>query len=380
MVFVARTRLRLLAGTGLGSGALAMGASNRVFAYPFFSSGAAPSKEANPAVLMPSGVTASQPGGSTSPSGLQASTAQTRAPVFVLNSRDASVSFIDPIKMTVIGEVNVGKEPHHLYPTPDASQVIVASAMSNELHWFDPLRGQLSQRIRQIDDPYQLGFSPDRKWFATAALRLDRVDLYRYNQRGTEPLQMIKRIPLPKAPSHLWFSADSRTLLATLQDSGELAAIDLDRQEVLWKMYIGALTAGVIITADDRFALVGVMGEDHVAVLDWRQRQLIGRIPTGKGAHNFRGAGDRRHIYVSNRVENTISCLDTSQWRVVANLAVPGGPDCMEIAADLKTMWVTSRFARAVHVLDLPSGKILQRISVGRSPHGVFMYQRAPWL
>ena len=100
MVFVARTRLRLLAGTGLGSGALAMGASNRVFAYPFFSSGAPPAKDANPAVSMPSGAAASQPGVSTSPSGLQASTAQTRAPVFVLNSRDASVSFIDPIKMT----------------------------------------------------------------------------------------------------------------------------------------------------------------------------------------------------------------------------------------------------------------------------------------
>ncbi|NDH59077.1 MAG: YncE family protein, partial [Betaproteobacteria bacterium] len=112
----------------------------------------------------------------------------------------------------------------------------------------------------------------------------------------------------------------------------------------------------------------------------WRQRQLIARIPTGKGAHNFRGAGDRRHIYVSNRVENTISLLDTKQWRVVSNIAVPGGPDCMEIAADLKTMWVTSRFARAVQVLDLPSGRIVQRIAVGRSPHGIFMHQRAPWL
>ncbi|NCX63180.1 MAG: YncE family protein, partial [Betaproteobacteria bacterium] len=45
-----------------------------------------------------------------------------------------------------------------------------------------------------------------------------------------------------------------------------------------------------------------------------------------------------------------------------------------------KTMWVTSRFARAVQVLDLPSGRIVQRIAVGRSPHGIFMHQRAPWL
>ena len=361
----ARSRLRFLAASGMGSAAFALGMSERALAYPFFTSGAPPVAREP----IPSGQI-----------GAQGNATQGRGPVFILNSRDASVSFIDPVKMAVIGEVNVGKEPHHLYPSPDASQVIVASAMSNELHCFDPLSGQLSQRIRPIDDPYQLGFSPDRKWFATAALRLDRVDLYRYNGRSAEPLQLVKRIALPKAPSHLWFSADSRTVLATLQDSGELAAIDLERQEVLWKIQVGALAAGVIITADDRYAMVGVMGEDHVAVLDWRQRHLIARIPTGKGAHNFRGAGDRKHVYVSNRVENTISCIDISQWRVVSNIAVPGGPDCMEIASDLKTMWVTSRFARAVHVIDLPSGRILQRIGVGRSPHGVFMNQRAPWL
>jgi len=345
----ARARLRLLAAAGISHGALALKRSDEVSA-------------------------------NTSVASATPNLAREAAPVFVLNSRDASVSLIDPVKMAVIGEMTVGKEPHHLYPTPDAMQLMVASAMSNELHVFDPIRAQLTQRIRQIDDPYQLGFSPDRKWFATAALRLDRVDLYRYQATTAMPLQLVKRIALPRAPSHLWFSADSRSLLVSLQDSGELAAIDVERQEVLWKMMIGSLPAGVLITADDRFALIAVMGEDHVAVLDWRQRQLMTRIPTGKGAHNFRGAGDRRHVYVSNRVENTISCLDTSQWRIISNFAVPGGPDCMEIASDRKTMWVSSRFARSVHVLDLSSGRILQRIGVGRSPHGVFMYHRAPWL
>ena len=347
MIGGARARLRLLAGVGLSRGALALGLSDAVSANSGLASGAQ-------------------------------TAARELSPVFVLNSRDASVSLIDPAKMSVTGELLVGKEPHHLYPTPDGSQLLVASAMSNELHVFDPLRGQLAQRIRQIDDPYQLAFSPDRKWFATAALRLDRVDLYRYFPTSLLPLQLVKRIALPRAPSHLWFSADSRHVLVTLQDSGEIAAVDLERQEILWKLLIGSLPAGIMMTADDRYALIGVMGDDHVAVLDWRQRQLISRIPTGKGAHNFRGAGDRRHVYVSNRVENTVSCLDTSQWRVVSNIAVPGGPDCMEISADRKTMWVTSRFARSVHVIDLPSGKILQRIGVGRSPHGVFMAHRAP--
>jgi DNA-binding beta-propeller fold protein YncE len=302
------------------------------------------------------------------------------SPVFVLNSRDATVSLIDPGSLRVAGEFPVGKEPHHLYPTPDGSQLIVGSAMSNELHIFDPLSARLLQRVRRIDDPYQIGYAPNQRWFAVAALRLDRVDLYAHSGLPGEPFQLLKRIALPKAPSHLWFTADSKTLLVTLQDSGELAAIDMERMETHWKLAVGALAAGVIVTADDRLALVGVMGEDYVAVVDWRQRQIVQRLTTGKGAHNFRGAGDRRHIYVSNRVENTIACVDTVSWRVTGSLSVPGGPDCMEISSDLRTMWVTSRFARAVHVVDLPSAKILHRIQVGRSPHGIFTAQRAPQL
>jgi hypothetical protein len=43
---------------------------------------------------------------------------------------------------------------------------------------FDPNTGQEQKRIRNISDPYQLGYSPNRKWFVATSLRLDRVDLY----------------------------------------------------------------------------------------------------------------------------------------------------------------------------------------------------------
>ena len=32
--------------------------------------------------------------------------------------------------------------------------------------------------VRNIIDPYQLGYSPDGKWFVTAAYRMNHVDMY----------------------------------------------------------------------------------------------------------------------------------------------------------------------------------------------------------
>src|SRR5690606_11337198 len=227
-----------------------------------------------------------------------------RPPVFVLNSRDADVSRIDRPTYAETARIPVGKEPHHLYPTPDGTSLIVAN----------PVTGALQRRVADIPDPYQIGFSPDSRWFATAALRLDRTDLYRHEGGELVP---VHRIPLPKAPSHLWFSADSRHLFVTLQDSSEVAAIDVEAGRVLWKLPTGRQPAGIVVTPDDRLLLIGVMGEDFVQVIDWRERRTIGQVVTGRGAHNFRGLGDGRHLFVSNRVDNTVSLVDMQRLEVV---------------------------------------------------------------
>ncbi|MBU6272849.1 MAG: beta-propeller fold lactonase family protein [Betaproteobacteria bacterium] len=293
----------------------------------------------------------------------------------VLNSRDASVSLIDQKSFQEVGRVDVGKEPHHLYPKPDGRSLIVANAISNDLHFLDPATGQVQRRLRQIDDPYQIGFSPDNRWFVAVCLRLDRVDLYHYD--GVD-IRLARRVPAPKAPSHVWFSADSRMAFVTLQDSDEIAAIDLQTQDVAWKLRLGRQPAGILVTPDDRLLMVGVMGQDHVDVIDWRARRSVARLRTGRGAHNFRGAGDRRHVYVSNRVDNSISRIDMNSLQVVQTIPVPGGPDCMEILDDRRTMWITARFARQVAIVDLEAGRVTRTVPVGRSPHGVYLHNRAP--
>jgi YVTN family beta-propeller protein len=297
--------------------------------------------------------------------------------VVVLNSRDATVSLIDQASFKEIARHPVGKEPHHLYPTPDNKTLIVANAVSDDLHFLDPVTGEVRGRLRDIIDPYHLAFSPDGRWFVTAALRLDRVDVYSWDGREK---RLVKQIPLPKAPSHLWFSPDSRFVYATLQESDEIAAIEVATQTVAWTLKVGRQPAGIILTPDGRHLMVGIMGQDYVAVVDVRERRTVAKIRTGRGAHNFRGMGDRRHLLVSNRVDNTVSILDMVDMKVVGEIAVPGGPDCMELSADGKLLWVTARFAKQVAVVDMASRKVVRTIPVGRSPHGIYLHNRAPLL
>lgn len=298
-------------------------------------------------------------------------------PVFVLNSLDANVSVIDPATWKEKARIATGKEPHHLYLTPDEKSIIIANALSDSLTFIDPKTAEVQRTVRGIIDPYHLRFSPDMKWFVTAANRLNHIDIYRWDGKD---LVLAKRIASPKTPSHMWIDSRSTTAYVSMQDSDELAAVDLATQTIRWRTKTGTLPADVYGTPDDRFILVGLTGGSGVQVFDvaGKEPKLVKEIRTGDGAHAFRGAGDRRHVYVSNRVANTISKIDLQTQEVVAQMPAPGGPDCMDLSSDGKLLMVTSRWARKLTVIDTETRKVVRQVNVGKSPHGVWTLDHAP--
>ena len=298
-------------------------------------------------------------------------------PIFVLNSQDASVSVIDPVTWKETKRFHTGKEPHHLYLTPDEKSLIVANALGDSLLFVDPKTAAVQRTVRGILDPYQLRFSPDMKWLVTVGNRLNHVDLYRWN--GTD-LTLSKRIPTAKTPSHVWIDSKSTTAYVSMQESDELVAIDLATETIKWRVKTGSLPADVFGTPDDKLLLVGMTGGNGVEVYDVTAAapKLVKTIPTGAAAHAFRSMGDKRHVLVSNRVANTISKIDFQTLAVVDQFPAPGGPDCMDLSADGRYVYVTSRWIKKLTVIDTQTRTVVRQVAVGKSPHGVWTLDHAP--
>lgn len=307
----------------------------------------------------------------------QAPAASVPPPIFVLNSLDATISVIDPSTWKETDRIATGKEPHHLYLTPDEQSLIVANALGDSLTFIDPRTAKVQRVVKGILDPYQLRFSPDMKWFITAANRLNHIDIYHWDGKD---MALAKRISTGKTPSHVWIDSKSTVIYATMQDSNELVAIDLATQTIRWRTATGEMPADVFGTPDDRFVLVGLTGSDAVEVYDvsGAEPKRVNSIKTGKGAHAFRSFGDKRHVLVSNRVANTISKIDMQTMAVVDNYVAPGGPDCMEVSAGGKFIYVSSRWIRKVTVIDTATRQIVRQVNVGKSPHGIWTLDHAP--
>lgn len=298
-------------------------------------------------------------------------------PLFVLNSLDANVSVINPETWTETQRIATGKEPHHLYLTPDERSLIIANALSDTLTFIDPRTAEVQRTVRDIVDPYQLRFTPDMKWLVTAANRLNHVDFYKWDGKD---LTLVKRVATSRTPSHVWIDSKSTTAYVTMQDSDELVAMDIASQSIRWRIKTGPMPADVYGSSDDKKLFVGLTGSDSVEVFDVSasQPQSIKKIKTGSGAHAFRATGDGKHLYVSNRVANTISKIDMQRQEVVESYPVPGGPDCMDVSADGRYIYVSSRWAKKLSVVDTVEKKVVRQVPVGKSPHGVWTLQHAP--
>ena len=298
-------------------------------------------------------------------------------PLFVLNSLDATVSVIDPQTWAERERLPVGKEPHHVYLTPDERELIVANAASDSLTFLDPRAGKVTRTLTGILDPYHLRFSPNMKWFVIAGNRLNHVDIYRWE--NNQPV-LAKRISTGKTPSHLWIDSKSARVYATMQDSDEFIAIDLATQNVLWRAATGPMPADIYGSADDARVFIGLTGTDSVQVFDitGAAPKEVTRLKTGEGAHAFRAVGDKRHLLVSNRVANTISKIDMQDIKVVDKYPGPGGPDDMDLSPDGRYIYLASRWARYLSVIDTQTKQVVRQVRVGRSPHGVWTLDHAP--
>lgn len=285
----------------------------------------------------------------------------------VLNSDDDTLSVVSSDGYHEVSRTHIGRGPHHLIVSPDGRTLILAMSGSNELVLVDRSTGVETKRI-EASDPYQIGFSPDGKWFVAASIRLDHIDLY-----DATTFHLVNRLPAATMPSHIAFARDSSAVFVTLQGSSSLIAIDLASGKPVWTAPIGPTPAG-IVTRPTGTLLAGIMGSDYIAEIDPHDGHVIQKIHTGYGAHNFLATPDGKTLYVSNRVAGTISVLDAETLAITATMAAPGGPDDMALSPDGKELWVTDRWHASVGVIELASGTLKATVPVGRSPHGIFVY------
>jgi YVTN family beta-propeller protein len=312
------------------------------------------------------------------PGMLSATAANFPTRVYVPNSKSDTVDIIDPNSYKIIGHFTLPKkkallEPQHVVPSWDLKKLWVAQDLGDQLTMIDPATGKQGPTI-QIDDPYNMYFTPDGKYAMVMAEREKRIDF-----RDAQTMKIVNRMDVNcEGVNHADFSADGRYMLATCEFSSELIKVDVAAQKVVGhlKLEPKGMPQDCRLSPDGKIFYVANMDADGVHLIDGEALKQVGFVKTGRGAHGLYFSRDAKFLYVSNRHEGSVSLIDLATRKVSTKWIIPGGgsPDMGGVSIDGKSLWLSGRYHREVYVFDTSNGHLRARIRVGEGPHGLCFY------
>ena len=330
--------------------------------------------------------------------------------IYVPNLRSNDVSVIDPETLKVVDRFKVGRSPQHVVPSWDLKTLWVANnaegRTDGSLTPVDPTTGKPGQAV-DVDDPYNMYFTPDGKQAIVVAEARKRLDF-----RDAKTMALQYSIDTPGCPgiNHADFSIDGKWALFTCEFGGSLVKIDLAGRRVMGYLLLQmpkvrfkeglyptdpnatevctvnkGMPQDIRISPDGKRFYIADMHADGVHVVDGDSFKQVGFVATGVGAHGLYPSRDGTRLYVANRGSHKIhgkrdgaggvTVLDFASGNIVTHWKVPGGgsPDMGNVSADGRWLWLSGRYDDEVYRFDTTDGSVV-KIAVGREPHGLTVW------
>lgn len=153
--------------------------------------------------------------------------------IYVPNRQSNDVYVIDPATPRIVDRFRVGINPQHVVPSWDLKTLWVTNnaegRTDGSLAPIDPMTGKPGKPI-QVDDPYNMYFTPDGLSAIVVAEALKRLD---FRNPQTMALQNSLSVPQCAGINHADFSIDGRFAVFTCEFQGSLAKIDLVNGKVV---------------------------------------------------------------------------------------------------------------------------------------------------
>jgi DNA-binding beta-propeller fold protein YncE len=299
-----------------------------------------------------------------------------------------AVYVIDPATYTVVEHFAAGRSPQHVVPAWDLRTLWVTNTAEGHADGsvtpIDPRTGRPGRSF-EVDDPYNMYFTPDGRFAVVVAERRMRLD---FRDPHTMVLHDSLVTPGCAGINHADYSIDGRYAIFTCEFNDRLAKIDIVHRVVLGYLQLpsGSMPQDVRAGPDGRTFFVAGMRADGVFVVDGASFRTTGFIATGVAPHGLYPSRDGTKLYVANRGSHSvhgahrspgggISVIDFHTRRVVARWPIPGGgsPDMGNVSADGHTLWLSGRYDNVVYAIDTTHGTV-REIPVGTQPHGLAVW------
>lgn len=167
--------------------------------------------------------------------------------------------------------------------------------------------------------PHEMAASPDGRWAVTSEYGTGGNPGRHVLVIDVQAAEFVSRINLgPNSRPHsLWFLQDNRHVVATMENSNQLALIDIENEEVVRTYRTGGRESHMVrLAPDDSRAYVASRGDGTMSVIYLFEDRPPTVIPTGSRAEGIAVSPDGNEVWIANQSDGTISIINTQSLEI----------------------------------------------------------------
>jgi YVTN family beta-propeller protein len=284
--------------------------------------------------------------------------------LLVLSKGQQALFIVDPVALTVVGQVPSGPDPHEVIASADGKTAYISNYGGGSYNTITVV-DLLNQKTLPIIDlgalrgPHGLEFVGGKLWFTAEGAKVagsydpatNRIDWV--IGTGQDRTHMIYVFP------------DLNRIVTTNVSSATVTFIEkgIGPGQGLGRGPAATVPPGV----PNGPGPGGLMGGPQPT---WRETQ----IPVGHGSEGLDVSPDGKEIWVANAQDGTISLIDVASKKVTQTLdANVHGANRLKFTPDGKLVFVSTLGAPDLVVFDAATRKEAKRIKIGRGAAGILM-------
>jgi YVTN family beta-propeller protein len=171
---------------------------------------------------------------------------------------------------------------HMVLVSKDANKLYTANIGSDSISIFERAAGSANwdQTVIPVGKgPEGMDLTPDGRQLWAAHSRDGRISIIDVNTKKVTGTIDIGT----KRSNRLKFTPDSKYVLVSDLEGGELVILDVASRKQVKRLALGKAPEGILIEPGGKRAFIAVSGDNHIAVLDLNTLNVTGQIQTGRG-------------------------------------------------------------------------------------------------
>ena len=186
-------------------------------------------------------------------------------------------------------------------------------------------------------------------------------------------------------------AAEAKSLLyVSLEEGGEVVAVDPDSATVVARIPVGKRPRGIKLSPDGKLLYVALSGSpraapgtdesklppgdraaDGIGIVDLATHKLLRTIESGQDPESFDVSRDGKTLYVSNEETAEMSVVDLASGVVKHKIPVGGEPEGVTLSPNGKLVYVTSENDGIVAAVATGKLTVVARLPTGPRPRSV---------